>query len=579
MGKLKTLWALDLQENKLSGSIPDSLAHLKQLRYLYLNNNQLSGIIPPSLGECLKLENLELSYNNLRGHLPPQVAGLSNLLRGFNLSNNLLQGPLPLELSKLDKVKAIDISANQFIGHIPFVLGSCVALEYLNLSCNQIEGLIPESLGKLQNLQNLDFSSNKLSGRIPMSLGNLKELQRLNFSMNRLSGKVPKDGVFKILGPSSFIQNPGLCGPWVKLLACSALKHKRHTHLKRVIITIVGIATLVIWWLLMRFLCRRYCKRHPLISFPSRLDHQKILLSELTNATDGFSEANLLGVGNFGKLYKGVLNDGTMVAVKVLSLQNEQVSSSFVRECNVLRRVRHRNLVRIITTYSDPDFKALILPLMPNGSLNKCLHPEGPQSSEGHMPRLDLIQRLNIAINIAQALEYLHHHCFVQVIHCDIKPSNVLLGEDMTAYLTDFGISRLISGNSINSFTSTDTLKGSIGYMAPEYGVSGRVTTKGDVYNYGIMLLEMVTGKRPTEDLFVLFVEGMNMQKWVSRSFPNTIAEIVDSSLLNGVTSSAEDKRFGGRQQEGILNSELLKQRNIACNNNVANFNELPQIP
>ncbi|GLJ16878.1 hypothetical protein SUGI_0291140 [Cryptomeria japonica] len=209
IGKLKTLGALDLEENKLSGSIPDSLAHLQQLRYLYLNNNQLSGIIPPSLGECLKLEDLDLdlSYKQLRGHIPPQVVGLSNLLRGFNLSNNLLQGPLPLELSKLDMVKAIDISANQLTGHIPFVLGSCVALEYLNLSSNQIEGPIPDSLGKLQNLQDLDFSSNKLSGRIPMSLGNLKELQRLNFSMNRLSGEVPKDGVFKILGPSSFIQN------------------------------------------------------------------------------------------------------------------------------------------------------------------------------------------------------------------------------------------------------------------------------------------------------------------------------------------------------------------------------------
>ncbi|XP_059073604.1 putative leucine-rich repeat receptor-like serine/threonine-protein kinase At2g24130 [Cryptomeria japonica] len=272
---------------------------------------------------------------------------------------------------------------------------------------------------------------------------------------------------------------------------------------------------------------------------PSRLDHRKISLTKLTNATDGFSEANLLGVGNFGKVLKGVLNDGTMVAIKVLSSQNEQVSRSFVRECNVLRRVRHRNLFRIITTYSDPDFKALILPLIANGSLNNFLHPEGPQNSEGHMLRLDLIQRLNIAIDIAQALEYLHHHCFVQVIHCDIKPSNVLLGEDMTAYLTDFGISRLISGNSINSFTSTDTLKGSVGYMAPEYGVSGRVTTKRDVYNYGIMLLQMVTGKRSTEDLFV---EGMNMQKWVSRSFPNTIAEVGDSSLLNGVTSSEEDK-------------------------------------
>ncbi|KAH9292086.1 hypothetical protein KI387_042724, partial [Taxus chinensis] len=175
---------------------------------------------------------------------------------------------------------------------------------------------------------------------------------------------------------------------------------------------------------------------------------------------------------------------------------------------------------------------------MPNGSLDKVLYPEGGQSSHGQVCSLDLIQRLSIAMDIAQGMEYLHHHCFVQVIHCDLKPTNVLLGEDMTAYLTDFGISKVCFRNSEDSCTSTHTLKGSIGYIAPEYGVSGGVTTKGDVYSYGIFLLEMLTGKKPTNNMFV---DGMNLQKWVRRSYPDKIEEVIDIQLLSVATNNEDE--------------------------------------
>jgi LRR receptor-like serine/threonine-protein kinase FLS2 len=191
--------------------------------------------------------------------------------------------------------------------------------------------------------------------------------------------------------------------------------------------------------------------------------HRRISYGELITATNEFSDANLLGVGSFGKVYKGVLNDGTIVAVKLLNLENEGAHKSFDRECKVLGKVRHRNLIRIITSYSDLQIKALIFPLMPNGSLEKWLYPNGEEESG-----LSLIQRLNIAIDIAQGMAYLHHHCFVQVIHCDLKPSNVLLGEDMTAYLIDFGIATICFANSEDStLTSTHALKGSAGYIPP----------------------------------------------------------------------------------------------------------------
>ncbi|GLJ09759.1 hypothetical protein SUGI_0115400 [Cryptomeria japonica] len=493
IGQLKNLGVLSLSHNNISGKIPDSLSYLQQIRYLYLDTNELTGTIPSGLGDCRKLEALDLSSNKLHGRIPPQVAVLPNLLFRFNLFSNFLEGPLPAELSP-----------------------------------------IPDSLEKLKNLKDLDFSSNNLSGRIPLTLEKLTALQHLNLSINQLSGEVPKHGVFKKLYVTSFTRNLGLCGPWVMLPPCAAPKHQSLRYLQTVLIPI-GTGVFVICCVVMFFMWRCYCKTRSVTLKPFEVGPQKVSFQELLAATDGFNEANLLRVGSFGKVFKGVLQDGTMVAIKVLNILDEYARKSFDRECNILRRVR----LKIITSYLDLDVKALIFPLVPNGSLDIFLYPAGEQSSQGQLCHLDLIQRLSIALDVAQGMEYLHHRCFVQVIHCDLKPSNVLLGEDMTAFLTDFGISSLSLGNSIDSYTSTHTLKGSIGYIAPEYGVSGHVTTKGDVYSYRIMLLEMMTRKKPTGSIFI---EGMNLHKWVSRCFPNTIDDVVDRNFLSGDLNNDENK-------------------------------------
>lgn len=260
-----------------------------------------------------------------------------------------------------------------------------------------------------------------------------------------------------------------------------------------------------------------------------KLEHQRISYQELSRATNGFIEANLLGKGSFGSVYKGILSDGKPIAVKVFNLQNDQVAKSFQRECKILQNVRHRNLVRIITSCSNLQFKGLVFELMGNGSLEKHLYPDKNDNNGEDVCELGLETRLDIAIDVAHGMEYLHHDAIVQLVHCDIKPSNVLLDANMQGIVTDFGIAKLIGATSHDSLTSTLALKGSMGYIAPEYGIGERVSTQGDVYSYGILLLEMFTRKKPTSDMFA---RDLNLHKWVNLAFPNKMEEVIDPHIL-----------------------------------------------
>eukprot|EP01018_Ginkgo_biloba_P001114 Gb_22823 [translate_table: standard] len=545
ISQLKGLGELLLHQNMLSGSIPDSLGLLQQLRRLSLSENQLSGKIPATIGNFWRLEMLDLSHNKLTGTISPEVGNLPNLLSVFNLSWNSLKGSLPAEMGKMTMVQAIDTSFNKLTGVLPEALGSCAELQYLNLSHNGFQGPTPLSFGELKSLEDMDLSSNNLSGTIPASLGKLKLLSKVNFSFNNLMGEIPKEGVFANITASSFMGNPGLCGPRIYLPACpipTSSKRRNHSLQKSIIILVASVSAFI----LCSFLVGFFWKHSSSLSKALLPKHAypRVTYQELVDATNGFSEANLLGAGSFGSVYKGVMNDGTIIAVKVLNLEDEAARKSFNKECTVLGRTRHRNLIRIITSCSNLEFKALVLQFMSNGSLEKHLYPQGDDSNGGDVCGLSLIQRLNIVIDTANAMAYLHHDNFMQVVHCDLKPSNILLDDNMTAHVTDFGIARLACRNSMDSLSSTQALKGSIGYIAPEYGLGVRVSTKGDVYSYGIMLLEMLTRKRPTNNIFV---EGLNLPKWVSVAFPNRVVEVLDRSLLR-------DASVDGTDQHEILN-------------------------
>ena len=476
-GDIPHLGLLDLSENKLSGSIPDSFANLSQLRRLLLYENQLSGTIPPSLGKCINLEILDLSHNRISGMIPSEVAGLRSLKLYLNLSSNHLQGPIPLELSKMDMLLAMDLSSNNLSGTIPTQLRSCIALEYLNLSGNVLQGPLPVSIGQLPYLQELDVSSNQLIGEIPQSLQASSTLKYLNFSFNNFSGNISNKGSFSSLAMDSFLGNVGLCGS-IKGMPNCRRKHAYHLVLLPILLSIFATPILCIFGY--PFMHKSGIRR-PLAIFNGtdmeegeqerkELKYPRITHRQLVEATGGFSSSSLIGSGRFGHVYKGVLRDNTRIAVKVLDSRiAAEISGSFKRECQVLKRTRHRNLIRIITICSKPDFKALVLPLMSNGCLERHLYP-GRDLGHG----LNLVQLVSICSDVAEGVAYLHHYSPVRVVHCDLKPSNILLDEDMTALVTDFGIAKLVSGdegtsaNDSTSYSSTDGLLcGSIGYIAP----------------------------------------------------------------------------------------------------------------
>nr|GMD42118.1 probable serine/threonine-protein kinase PBL7 [Ipomoea batatas] len=221
---------------------------------------------------------------------------------------------------------------------------------------------------------------------------------------------------------------------------------------------------------------------------------QVFTYKELEVATEKFSEGNVIGNGGYGAVYRGVLRDGTVAAIKVLQREGKQWERAFRLEVDILSRLHSPYLVQLLGYCADQRHRLLIFDYMPNGSLQQHLHPEASKSS---MAVLNWGVRLRIALDCGRALEYLHDHTAPSVIHRHFKCTNVLLDQNFRAKVSDFGLAK-IGSDKIDGLISTRVL-GTTGYLAPEYASTGKLTTKSDVYSYGVVLLELLTGRVPVD--------------------------------------------------------------------------------
>ncbi|XP_057785174.1 putative receptor-like protein kinase At3g47110 [Salvia miltiorrhiza] len=558
IGNLSSLLYLQSSDNQLTGFIPTTIWNLTQLQILHLGSNQLEGHISSDLcqlrnlgelnlsansftgpvleclGELQSLRKVSLALNKLNSTIPLSLWSLTDLVY-LELQSNYLSGQLSPQVGNLKSLYYLDLSSNQFSGDIPTSISRCQLLTIMLLFDNKFEGPIPESLGNITSLNALYLYNNSISGSIPKSLEGLKFLEFFNVSYNKLEGEIPNEGCFVNFTADSFANNSALCGaPRFEVPPCPKISKRNDDRLVKYLVP--PLAAVVLLVVIIVLLIRRHSQKkvpphEDTQGIGLNIDWRRVSYLELQRGTDSFSESNLLGRGSFGSVFKAMLSDGIYIAVKIFNLDLEGATKSFDTESEILSALRHRNLVRIIGCCVNTEFRALILEYMPNGTLENCLH------SENYC--LDLLQSLQIAIDVASALEYLHHGHTFPVVHCDVKPSNVLLDKDMVARVADFGIAKLFDQEEAMVLTKT---LATVGYAAPEYGSEGKVSTSGDVYSYGILLLEMFTRKRPTDDMF----NGeMSMKDWVSEALQESeVGEIVADGLL-----WRDDQHFESNEQ------------------------------
>ncbi|GJM98098.1 hypothetical protein PR202_ga15074 [Eleusine coracana subsp. coracana] len=384
LGDLQTLRYLNLSSNSLNGNIPSSLGNIQSITYVDLANNRLTGQLPESLANSSSLQVLKLRQNNLGGEIPTVIFSSSTLVR-IDLQQNNFNGSIPKVPKIMLTLQYLNLISNSFSGSIPPSLGNISSLLYLYLEDNNLVGGIPESLGHIRALPALALAANRLSGQVPLSLYNTSTLIYLDLRHNLLVGRLPGNLPSSIGSLSSKLDTL-----WLSLNRISGTIPEEIGNLKILTVLLMhdnqftgnipsSIGTLVLLACFFAVLLKR--KRQQSSSWDFR-EQIKVSYEDIAKATNWFSSTNLVGSGSFGTVYKGTMAfDTNPVAIKVFNLNSHGASRSFSAECEALRSIRHRNLLKIITSCSTIDstgteFKALIFEYMPNGNLDMWLHPQ-----------------------------------------------------------------------------------------------------------------------------------------------------------------------------------------------------------
>ncbi|CAN6248167.1 unnamed protein product [Urochloa humidicola] len=556
IGKLQNLFMLNLSNNTISGQIPSSVGNITQLGKLFLDDNDLNGNIPSSLGRCLQLLQLNLSSNSLDGFLPKELFAGPPISLGLDLSHNNLIGEIPVDIGQLGYIILLKVSNNLFSGGVPSAFRELQYIQYINLSRNNLSGNVPEFFEHLTMLEQLDLSYNNFEGAIPTSSffanstmvhldGNNRLCSNSNFSMLALPSCANKT---KNHMPFLPIVVPTVSVTFLLLVFCLST-HGKKGHRTTLYSKACNLLHLVTHWrgeetcifpqlcTVSNILCCHDLGRTRDMEVEIRPIYQeklkKVSYGDLAKATDWFSPVHRISSTHTGSVYVGRFKlDNDLVAIKVFNLNERGAYDSYLTECEVLRIIRHRNILKSVTLCSTLDtenneFKALIFQFMANGSLERWLHPN--RQTGRPMRTLSLGQRICIVTDVASALDYLHNQLTPPLVHCDLKPSNVLLDYDMTARVGDFGSAKFLSQDP-RSLKHSVNIQGTIGYLAPDYGMGCGISTKGDVYSFGVLLLEMLTGKRPTDEMFV---DGLSLHSFTDSMFPDRVAEILDPNMAH----------------------------------------------
>ncbi|KAG9451178.1 hypothetical protein H6P81_011143 [Aristolochia fimbriata] len=469
-----------------------------------------------------------------------------------DLGNAELSGQLVSQLGQLKNLQYLELYSNNISGAIPSDLGNLTSLVSLDLYLNNFTGPIPDSLGKLSKLRFLRLNNNSLTGYIPNSLTNISALQVLDLSNNNLQGPVPSNGSFSLFTPISFQNNKGLCGavtgrpcpgeppfspppPFIPPPPTPNPGGSSASSTGAIAGGVAAGAALLFaapaigfaWW-------RRRKPQEHFFDVPAEEDPEvhlgqlkRFSLRELQVATDSFSNKNILGRGGFGKVYKGRLADGSLVAVKRLKEERTPGGElQFQTEVEMISMAVHRNLLRLRGFCMTPTERLLVYPYMANGSVASCLRERPPNE-----PPLDWPTRKRIALGSARGLSYLHDHCDPKIIHRDVKAANILLDEEFEAVVGDFGLAKLMDYKDTHVTTA---VRGTIGHIAPEYLSTGKSSEKTDVFGYGIMLLELITGQRAFDLARLANDDDVMLLDWVKGLLKEKKLDmLVDPDLQN----------------------------------------------
>ncbi|KAE8663657.1 Protein BRASSINOSTEROID INSENSITIVE 1 [Hibiscus syriacus] len=598
LGKLSSLAILKLSNNSFYGRIPPELGDCQSLIWLDLNTNYLNGTIPPVLFK----QSGKIAVNFIAGKRymyakndgSKECHGSGNLLEFAGIRQEQLgriSSRNPCNFTRVygghtqptfndnGSMIFLDLSYNLLSGAIPKEIGTMPYLFILNLGHNNISGIIPQEIGNLKGLGILDLSYNRLEGSIPQSMTGCTLLSEINLSNNLLSGMIPETGQLETFPASDFFNNTGLCGvplsPCENSAASSGSEHRK-SHRRQ-----ASLAGSVAMGLLFSLFCifgviiaivetkkRRKKQDSSLDVYMDSRSHsgtantswkltgarealsinlatfekplRKLTFADLLEATNGFHDDSLIGSGGFGDVYKAQLKDGSVVAIKKLIHISGQGDREFTAEMETIGKIKHRNLVPLLGYCKVGEERLLVYEYMMYGSLEDVLHG---QKKAGI--KLNWAARRRIAIGAARGLAFLHHNCIPHIIHRDMKSSNVLLDENLEARVSDFGMARLMSA--MDTHLSVSTLAGTPGYVPPEYYQSFRCSTKGDVYSYGVVLLELLTGKRPTDSAD--FGDN-NLVGWVKQHAKLKISDVFDQELM---------------KEDPNLEIELLQHLKVAC--------------